>query len=143
MEDNTTSNAAPAQTVANRDEIKMLAVLAWIFAPISSFVLKDNSNEFVRWHARASLYFGIAALVAYVIGWVGMEILWRVFFMLLGTALAFSWLWGIVALLVQLAWLVVWCAVVIPRLYAAWKAYNLEKWEIPAISNFVRKYVKV
>ena len=37
-------------------EAKTNAMLAWIFAPITSYVWKDSTDEFLKAHARASLY---------------------------------------------------------------------------------------
>src|SRR5690554_4991274 len=60
---------APAATTS-ADSAKTNAILAWIFAPITSYVWKDESDPLLRNHARESLYLGVANLAVMVILWV-------------------------------------------------------------------------
>jgi uncharacterized membrane protein len=43
------------------------ALLCWLLAPITGLIWMNESDEFVRFHAKQSLYFGIASIVIYAV----------------------------------------------------------------------------
>ena len=99
---------------------KLAAALSWFFTPIVSiiFMVMDDmkKNEFIQWHAKASLYYGIANIAAAFILWL------LVFIPILGACL-----YGLIML-----------SFFVGRIYFTVKAYNGEKPKIPVISNYVK-----
>lgn len=121
MPDQTASTSAPASTGGL--DPKIAGLLCWIFAPITSliFMLMEDmkKDEFIQYHAKNSLYFGIA----------------NILFPFISIFIAFipfiGWLISCVVWLLMLGFFGV-------RIYYAIKAYNGEKPVIPILSSFVK-----
>lgn len=99
------------------------ALLAWIFAPITSFIFMKDEDEFTRKCAKHSLYFGIAMLaihlILWVVGFIGS-------FIIIGT----------ICFCIDA---VVWIADIAVRIIGAVKANNGELFEVPVISGMVKE----
>lgn len=99
------------------------ALLAWIFAPISSFIFKDDKDAFTKRCAMHSLYFGVADVIIQVVLWVGGIIL---SFAVIGVCcFPIAGLWGIASIAI--------------RIVGAVKANNGEVFEVPVISDMVKE----
>lgn len=134
--------SAPTAAPTSASDSKTNAILAWIFAPITSFVWKDSPDAFVRQHARESLNFGIANLVILVALW----IVSFIYNIIIGNLLYSSFtLFGLASLLScvwSLLWLVFWVGSVVIRIMGVMKANNGQTWEVPYISKIMSKYMK-
>ena len=123
-------------------ESKTNAILAWIFAPITSYVWKDNPDEFVKAHARASLYLGVANVISTVVlmvlqicmGVVFAAVLYNSY--LFGFSSLISCFWGLLNLANG-------AFILVPRLVGVIKANNGEKWEVPYVSEMMQKIIKL
>ena len=105
---------------------KTNAILAWVFAPITSFIFMNDEDEFTKKVAKHSMYFGVADFIMWVV-------------LILGTTLGgvitlgigaiccsiLSFIWGAVSLAV--------------RIIGAVKANNGELFEVPVISGMVKE----
>jgi len=104
-----------AETKTSQDNTKTLAALAWLFAPITSLIWMNEEDEFLRFHAKKSLSWGVVSIIGHLIGFVTS-------FLFIGFCL---WpLWSIADLVV--------------RIYGLVKALNGEKWEPPVFGNLVK-----
>lgn len=99
------------------------ALLAWIFAPITSFIFMNDEDEFTRRCAKHSMYFGVADVVIQIALWVG------------GTILAFIVV-GVCCYVVAGVWGLVSLAV---RIMGAVKANNGELFEVPVLKDMVKE----
>ena len=102
---------------------KLAAALSWFFAPIGSliFMLLDDfkKDEFIQYHAKLSLYYGIVNIVLPFCGFIFMFI---------------SFLNILVGCLM---WILL-IGLFIGRIYYTVKAYNGEKPVVPVLSGFVK-----
>jgi uncharacterized Tic20 family protein len=135
------NTAAPAPSSAPT-EAKTNAILAWLFAPITSFAWKDSSDEFLRSHARESLYLGVANFAVYLVLFV-MQFLYNLIFVpLLFSSIVFGF-----GVILNCVWGVLWLAaglfVLVPRIMGIVKANNREKWEVPYVNPFVKRFIKL
>ncbi len=118
------------------DTIKTNAVLAWVFSPITSFIWRDEKDAFLRNHARESLYIGIFNAITFVV----------LFILNICIAISFAFIAPLAALfqcLLGLVWLAWSVSVIVPRIIGAIKALNGETWEVPYISEIMRKYIRL
>ncbi|MDD3647197.1 MAG: DUF4870 domain-containing protein [Candidatus Dojkabacteria bacterium] len=114
MAEKTASAATPNRTNA---------LLAWIFAPLTSFIFLNDEDEFTKKCAKHSMYFGIADLVIQIVLWVGGIIL---SFAVIGVCcFPLAGLWSLVSIAV--------------RIMGAVKANNGELFEVPVISGMVKE----
>jgi uncharacterized membrane protein len=105
--------------------------LTWITGIIFLLVEKD---DYVRFHARQSIVFGVATTIV----WIGLSILLPVFF----AVLAFIPIIGglIAALLSALIWLVLGAGFLIIWVVLMVKAYQGQRFVLPIIGEFARKW---
>ena len=99
------------------------ALLAWIFAPITSFIFMNDEDEFTRRCAKHSMYFGVAMVVIHVAMWI------------LGT-IGTLVIVGSVCFCVDA---VIWVADLAVRIIGAVKANNGELFEVPVLSDMVKE----
>lgn len=92
-------------------EPNIAAMLAWIFAPISSviFLMTDPNDKFIKFHALQSLVWSIAAVII-------------------------ASIMSATIILACIAWVPF-----VVTLYGAYKAYNKEMWKLPVIGDWVEK----
>lgn len=137
----TPSSGNTSSTASTTSQAKTNAMLAWIFAPITSFVWKDDANSFVKAHARESLYFGIANIVLSIV----LYLLQALFFGLLfsGTGFSFLGFAGFTSLLFSLLWLAFWVFSFVPRVIGVVKANDMQTWEFPVVTNLVKRFIKL
>lgn len=148
MEDSTQQDmstapiAAPTATTAEEDA-KRQALMAWLVAPFYSYTLKNNSNEFVRKHAEASFYYGVASIAVVVLAFIVQTILGFLLQIIAGgnpfSALSLYSTFGTIN---GLIWLATWLFVIIPRVYGILKSQNMEVWSMPKAKELVSKYLK-
>lgn len=147
MEEQTSPTAAapmPEKNMSGSSNMdpKTIVILAWLFAPITSYLFKDESDPFVKSHVRESFYLGMANVVLLVVMFVlniVFGVLSNLFFYNSG------FLYGILTLincLCSLIWLVVALFLGVPRLVGIIKALNMETWEVPYVTKFLSKYIK-
>lgn len=142
MEDNVQPAAqAPASTpMPTHTDPKVNAMMAWIFAPFSSYLLKEEQDEFVRAHARESFYLGVANIIALLV----LGVL-NVCYGMIFNALFWNAGWGFASLL-GCVWGIIWLAVSlfigVPRIVGIVKANNHEKWTVPYVTEYLSKYIK-
>jgi uncharacterized Tic20 family protein len=133
---------APASTAGKTaSDTKTLAMLAWIFAPITSFVWKDHEDAFVKSHARESLYFGVASILVALVGFV----VQTCFSIVIGYTLTGP-LFGIASLIScvwSLLWLAVGLAFIVPRIVGVVKANSMEEWTVPYVNEFMKRFIKL
>lgn len=101
------------------------ALLAWIFAPITSFIFMNDEDEFTKKCAKHSLYFGVASVVIYVVLIILVTVGSVVTFGLGTVCYCLIFVWGIVDVVV--------------RIMGAVKANNGELFEVPVISGMVKE----
>lgn len=136
--ENTSTTPSPATSTTS--DPRTTAILAWLFAPFSSYLFKDEQDALVRSHARESFYLGIANLIALLavgilnvcIGSAFSAILWNSG---LGLLQLMSCLWSVL-------WLAVAAFIGVPRIVGIVKANNREEWKVPYITDFLSKYIK-
>lgn len=106
---------AETTTPASTGDTKTNAILAWIFAPITSAIWMNDKDDFLRFHAKQSLSWGIVSLVGHFLCFLSS-------FLFIGLCL---WpLWSLVDIVV--------------RVYGLIKANNGEKWEVPVVGGLVK-----
>ena len=99
------------------------ALLAWIFAPITSFIFMNDKDAFTKKCAKHSMYFGVADIIIQAVLWIGGIVLSFIFIGFLCFPLAF--LWSMVSIAV--------------RVIGAVKANKGELFEVPVISGMVKE----
>jgi len=116
-EEKKVSSAAPNKTNA---------ILAWVFAPITSFIFMNDEDAFTKKVAKHSMYFGVADFVMWVVLILG-STLGGIITLGIGTICCsiLSFIWGAVSLAV--------------RIIGAVKANNGELFEVPVISGMVKE----
>ncbi len=116
------ADAAPAKASSSSLDPKLMALLAWLFAPISSIIfmlLEDmKKDEFIQYHAKLSLIFGIATIIVSFVAGILM------FIPFLGACVYGLTMLGLFA----------------ARIYYMVKAYNGEKPTIPVLSDLMGKF---
>lgn len=110
---------------AKADNMPIL-VLSWIFAPIVSLFVMNSTDEEVRWHAKQTLYFGLADI--------GINVAFFVLTFVLGITLILAPI-AICVGLFQFIWTLVSLGV---RIYGAAQAYQGKRWEVPVISKYIK-----
>lgn len=134
----TPAPSAPAGST--KADPKTNAMIAWIFAPFSSYLLKDEQDEFVRAHARESFYLGIANIIALIAVGI-LNVCYGMVFNVLFWNSGFGF-----ASLLSLIWSVIWLAIAlfvsVPRIVGIIKANNNEKWTVPYVTQYLSKYIK-
>jgi len=102
-------------TATAKSDPKTNAILAWIFAPVTSIIWMNDADEFLKYHAKQSLSWSIVALIGHLV-------CFFLSFVLIGMCL---WpLWIILDLVV--------------RVYGLMKANNGEKWEVPVVGTLIK-----
>ncbi len=135
MEDNSKIESTPA------DQAKTNAILAWVFAPFTSYAWKDDSNELVKSHARESFYIGVAELAVFVVFTILQSIINSIFFSTFNYGL--FGIGAIISLFFSIAWLGVTAFLVVPRILGIVAANNGKEYRLPVVSNLVKKYIKL
>jgi len=106
---------ATTASTASGSNTKINALLAWIFAPITSLIWMNEKDDFLKYHAKQSLAWSITAIVGHVLCGALMIVF-------IGMCL-----WPI--------WLLIDVGV---RIYGAVKANNGEKWEVPVVGGLIK-----
>lgn len=96
-------------------EAKTNAMLAWLFAPITSIIWMNDKNEFLQYHAKQSLSWSLVAIVGHV------------FLSFLVVIFIGACLWPI--------WILLDFVV---RIYGLVKANSGEKWEVPVVGGLIK-----
>jgi uncharacterized membrane protein len=106
---------AETTTASAGSNSKTNAILAWLFAPITSLIWMNDKDEFLKYHAKQSLAWGITSII-------GHTVCFFLSFIFIGMCI---WpIWSILDLVV--------------RIYGLVKANNGEKWEVPVVGGFVK-----
>jgi len=126
---------APSSGIGSLDP-KIAAALSYIWIVGLIFYFMEKENRFVRFHAMQSIIFGIANTVIIV----GLMILAFILTIIMGIggAMVGGALGLIVSLLGWLIWLllvIVMLALFAGLIFAAYKAYQGEKFKLPFIGN--------
>ncbi|MBN1332087.1 DUF4870 domain-containing protein [Candidatus Dojkabacteria bacterium] len=108
------TTAAPAAKTAD-GQVKTNAMLAWLFAPITSFIWMNDANEFLQYHAKQSLSWSLVSIVGHIIFSISMA-----FF---------------IGLCLWPAWALLDIGI---RVYGLMKANNGEKWEVPVVGGLIK-----
>src|SRR3990172_8770100 len=95
---------------------EMQALLCWIFTPITSLIWMNEKDDLVRFHAKQSLYYGIFAIVMYVVTWL-------LAFTVILACLTFIWPFVDLGI----------------RIYMAIKANKGEKTKLPVFGDMAEK----
>ncbi len=111
-------------TSSSASNSKTNAILAWLFAPITSLIWMNDADEFLKHHAKQSLYWGAFTLIVYVGGFI------------LSTLLAFV-TFGLGSLLYCLIFPFSILDIVV-RIMGIVKSNNGEKWVVPVIGKMVK-----
>lgn len=99
------------------------ALLAWIFAPITSFIFMNDEDPFTKKCAKHSLYFGLAMVIVHVVLW-GLGFVGSLFIV------------GAFCFCIDA---IVWVVDIAVRVMGAVKANNGELFEVPVISGMVKE----
>lgn len=121
---------------------KVAAALSYIWIVGLIFFFIEKENRFVRFHAMQSIIFGITNSVIMGVLAVLAAILTVVFSV--GGAVAGGGVGTIIGLLVWLIWLIFWLvclALFLGLIFAAFKAYQGQKFKLPFIGNMAEKIV--
>jgi len=108
---------------ASSSNSKTNALLAWIFAPITSFIFMNDEDAFTKKVAKHSMYFGVAMVILHVALWI------------LGT-LGSIVVVGAVCFCIDA---VLWIVDIAVRVIGAVKANKGELFEVPVISGMVKE----
>lgn len=118
---------APKKSGKSSDS-NLMAVIAYILGPFAILLyLMKKEDRFVRFHSLQSVFYSVAWFVVFIGFTIVSAIVGAVTMGIGGICFLFTPLLGIVAFV---GWV-----------YAAYKAYEGEEWEMPLIGEFVRKYV--
>ncbi len=121
-----TPSGNPAATGLPANVAAALACIPLIGGVI--FYILEKRDEFVRFYAMQSIIFGGA--------WFLFNIVSTVVHLIFGSVPAIggllSLLWGLIAMLVQLAFLIIW-------IVATVKAFTNVRWDIPLVGPIARK----
>jgi len=132
----------PASSGIGGLDPKVAAALSYIWIVGVIFFFIEKENRFVRFHALQSIIFGITNTVVMGVLAVLAVILTVVFSV--GGALAGGGLGMLIHLLVWLIWLLFWLvclALFLGLIFAAFKAYQGQKFKLPVIGNYAEKIV--
>jgi uncharacterized membrane protein len=132
----------PASSGIGGLDPKVAAALSYIWIVGLIFYFIEKENRFVRFHAMQSVIFGITNSVIMTALAILAAILTVVFSV--GGAVAGGGLGTIIGLLVWLIWLIFWLvclALFLGLIFAAYKAYQGEKFKLPFIGNIAEKIV--
>ena len=120
---------------------KIAAALSYIWIVGLIFFFIEKENKYIRFHAVQSLLFGIANSVIMVL----LVILGMILsFIGIAAAAASDVLGTLLGLLVGLVWLLfalVGLGLFLGLIFAAYKAYQGEKFKLPVIGNMAEKIV--
>lgn len=116
MEEGKGSSASQASNRTN-------AILAWVFAPLTSFIFMNDEDAFTKKCAKHSLYFGVAMVVLHVVLWI------------VGVVGSFI----IIGSLCFCVDAVVWLVDIAIRIMGAVKANQGEVFEVPVISGMIKE----
>jgi uncharacterized Tic20 family protein len=105
---------------------KTNAILAWVFAPITSFIFMNDKDEFTKKCAKHSMYFGVADFIIWVL-------------LILGSTFGGILTFGIGTICCTILMLVWSAASIAVRIIGAVKANNGELFEVPLISKMVKE----
>ncbi|HEV7744559.1 MAG TPA: DUF4870 domain-containing protein [Pyrinomonadaceae bacterium] len=136
------SSQPPASSGIGGLDPKVAAALAYIWIVGLIFYFMEKENRFVRFHAMQSILFGIANSVILIALSILASILTAVFSV--GGAVVGGGGGAIMGLLVMLIWLLfsLVCLLLFAGLvFAAYKAYQGEKFKLPFIGNMAEKIV--
>jgi uncharacterized membrane protein len=132
----------PASSGIGGLDPKVAAALSYIWIVGLIFYFIEKENRFVRFHAMQSIIFGITNSVIMTVLAVLAAILTVAFSV--GGAVAGGGIGTIIGLLVWLIWLVFWLvclALFLGLIFAAFKAYQGQKFKLPFIGNMAEKIV--
>jgi uncharacterized membrane protein len=132
---------APSSGIGSLDP-KVAAALSYIWIVGLIFYFMEKENRFVRFHAMQSIIFGIANSVIMIALAILASILTAVFSV--GGAMVGGGGGAIMGLLVSLIWLlfsVIGLVLFLGLVFAAYKAYQGEKFKLPIIGNMAEKIV--
>jgi uncharacterized membrane protein len=121
---------------------KVAAALSYIWIVGLIFFFIEKENRFVRFHAMQSIIFGIANSVIMTALAVLAGILTVAFSV--GGAVAGGGIGTLIGLLVWVIWLIFWLvclALFLGLIFAAYKAYQGQKFKLPFIGNMAEKIV--
>ena len=120
--------AAPAQSGASDDGLfGALCYIIIVLVPLFVLFTEKKSNKFLAFHAWQSLIFS----VLWIAVWIGLSVVTLVAGAVSG-----------VGALVGCLFLPLFAVIVIVGLFAAYKAYQGEKYKLPIIGDFAEKQVK-
>jgi uncharacterized membrane protein len=132
----------PASSGIGGLDPKVAAALSYIWIVGLIFYFIEKENRFVRFHAMQSIIFGITNSVIMTALAVLAAILTVVFSV--GGAVAGGGIGTVIGLLVWLIWLIFWLvclALFLGLIFAAYKAYQGQKFKLPFIGNMAEKIV--
>ena len=132
----------PASSGIGGLDPKVAAALSYIWVVGLIFFFIEKENRFVRFHAMQSIIFGIANSVILVLLAILASILSVAFGV--GGAMVGGGGGAIMSLLVSLVWLlfsIIALALFLGLVFAAYKAYQGEKFKLPFIGNMAEKIV--
>lgn len=116
---------AEAKKSASAGPNRTNAMLAWIFAPLTSFIFMNDEDAFTKKCAKHSMYFGVASIIIYVALFVLISIGAAVTFGIGSVCYCLVAVWGLLDLVV--------------RVMGAVKANSGELFEVPVISGMVKE----
>jgi len=137
----TANTPNPLSAGSPSEEARTNAMLAWIFAPFTSFAWKDDKDEFIKAHAGESLYIGIAQAALFIVI-LGVQACFSItFFNSFG--LGMIGLAGIFGLALSILWFAFWVFAFVPRIIGAINANNGQIWRLKEVSALVKRFVKL
>lgn len=139
-------NPPPGQPAASSGigglDPKVAAALSYIWIVGLIFFFIEKENRFVRFHALQSVIFGIANTVIMSVLVVLAIILTFAFG--IGGAVVGGGIGTLIGMLVWVVWLIFWLLALVflaGLIFAAYKAYQGQKFKLPIIGNMAEKMV--
>lgn len=139
-------NPPPAQPAKSSGigglDPKVAAALSYIWIVGLIFYFIEKENRFVRFHAMQSIIFGIANFV--IMFALAILAIILTFAFGIGGAIVGGGIGTLVSMLVWLVWLIFWLlalAFLAGLIFAAYKAYQGQKFKLPIIGNMAEKIV--
>lgn len=124
--------AEPAKPAASGggNESNLLAAIGYIIGILAIIMyLIKKEDKYLRFHSMQSILLWVGAIVVFVVLGIGTSILSMVPVV------------NVLACATGILSMVLWLVVVVAALYAAYKAFNGEEYEIPYVGPMARKYV--
>lgn len=111
----------------SKEDTNVILVLSWLFAPIVGLFFLSHEDADVKWHAKQSVYFGLA------------DIILQFVFLVVSIILTVSIILACLTVCVGIVWFAWFAVSVVVRIYGAVQASQGVRWEVPVLSSIIKQ----